>query len=78
LSRLFTAVPAILAGLIIIEGQFEFGGISTTFFEAVEDADIPLIVGVLLVIGVVGLVLRFILDVVAAWLDPRIRFGAST
>jgi ABC-type dipeptide/oligopeptide/nickel transport system permease component len=41
----------------------------------VETQDIPTIMGVLVVLGVIGIVLRVVADVVIAYLDPRQRHG---
>lgn len=69
----FLAVPTILAGMVIIEYGLEVRGLSWAFFNAVETQDIPTIMGVLVVLGLLGIVLRVVADVVIAYLDPRQR-----
>jgi ABC-type dipeptide/oligopeptide/nickel transport system permease component len=69
----FLALPTILAGMVIIEYGLEVRGLSWTFFNAVETQDIPTIMGVLVVLGVLGISLRIVADVVIAHLDPRQR-----
>lgn len=69
----FLALPTILAGMVIIEFGLEVRGLSWAFFSAVETQDIPLIMGVLVVLGVIGILLRVAADVVIAYLDPRQR-----
>jgi peptide/nickel transport system permease protein len=76
LTRLFVGVPYILTALIIIEQQLEVGGLSQTFFEAVGTADTPVVLGVVVVVGVIGLVLRLLMDILVAVLDPRVRTAA--
>jgi peptide/nickel transport system permease protein len=71
----FLALPTILAGMVIIEFGLEVRGLSWAFFSAVETQDIPTIMGVLVVLGVIGIVLRVVADVVIAYLDPRQRHG---
>jgi ABC-type dipeptide/oligopeptide/nickel transport system permease component len=39
----------------------------------VETQDIPLIMGVLVILGVIGIGLRVVADLVIAYLDPRQR-----
>lgn len=73
MSRFFASVPYILAGLIIIEHEFALQGLSTTFFQAVEAVDVPLILGVLVTVGLLVLALRLALEITHAWIDPRIR-----
>jgi ABC-type dipeptide/oligopeptide/nickel transport system permease component len=69
----FLALPTILAGMVIIEYGLEVRGLSWTFFNAVETQDIPTIMGVLVVLGVLGIALRVVADLVIAYLDPRQR-----
>lgn len=73
ISGSFLALPTIIAGMVIIEFGLEVRGLSWAFFNAVETQDIPLIMGVLVVIGVMGVMLRVVADVVIAYLDPRQR-----
>lgn len=92
LSRSFAALPFLLTGLIIIEYQVQVGpcafgqgaecvywtgGLSTTLFHAVRNADVPVIVGVLVTMGILLLVLRLVAEVAHATLDPRIRLGGN-
>lgn len=72
-SRLITSVPYLIAGLIIIEREVKLRGVASLFFEAIEVAEVPVILGVLVVVGLIGAVLRIGLDVVQALVDPRIR-----
>jgi peptide/nickel transport system permease protein len=67
------AIPTLLAGMVIIEWGLEVQGLSTLFFQAVESQDIPLIMGVLVVLGLFGVVIRIVADVCIAYLDPRQR-----
>ncbi len=47
------------------------------FTGAVETQDVPLIMGVLVMLGVIGVVFRVVVDVVIAYLDPRQRQGTA-
>lgn len=73
ISRLITSVPYLISGLIIIERQLSLEGVASLFFRAIEAADVPVILGILVVVGLVGLALRIALDAVEAILDPRVR-----
>ncbi|MBU1226195.1 MAG: ABC transporter permease [Actinobacteria bacterium] len=73
ISRLVSSMPYLIAGLIIIERELSLQGVSSLFFVAIEAADVPMIIGILVVVGVVGLVLRIVLDFVQASIDPRLR-----
>lgn len=73
ISRLITSVPYLLTGLIIIERELNLNGVASLFFNAIETGNVPIIVGILVVVGLIGLVLRVVLDIVQAIIDPRIR-----
>jgi peptide/nickel transport system permease protein len=77
LSRFLTGVPYLLTGLIILEREFQLGGLSSLFFVSIEEANTPLIIGTLLMMGVIGLVARVVLDVLHFTLDPRIRVAGE-
>ncbi len=50
-------------------------GLGSLLFGALSTQNSPLLIGALLVVGVLTLLIRIVLDVVHAALDPRIRFG---
>ncbi|MDH3539265.1 MAG: ABC transporter permease [Acidimicrobiia bacterium] len=74
LSRLVVSVPYFLTGLVILEFMFEVqGGLGNLIFRAINLQDTPLVVGSMLIVGVLTLVLRLVLEVAIAALDPRVR-----
>lgn len=75
LAGSFLALPSVLAGLIIVEWELQMAGLSTVLFGAIESQDVPLIMGVMVILGILGLVLRVVTDVSIAVLDPRQRKG---
>lgn len=93
LSRLVTSIPYMLTGLIIIEYSFGFsrrsglatlrgspdtwGGLGSAMFGSLVNQNMGVVMGALLVVGVLSLVARLLLDVLHAFLDPRIRYGES-
>ena len=94
LSRLVTSIPYLLTGLIILEYSFGFsgrsglasfhaspeawGGLGSAMFGALVNQDMLVVIGALLVVGLLSLAARLLLDVLHAFLDPRIRYGDST
>lgn len=77
LTASLVSVPTILAGMIIVEWELEMGGLSTLFFDAMAFQDTPMIMGVLVVLGVLGIVVRLVTELVVAGLDPRVRAGST-
>lgn len=76
-SRFFMGVPWMLTGLIIIEREMAVFGLSTVFFNAVTTVNTPLILGTLIVMGVLSLIIWLGMEVLHAFLDPRIRYEAA-
>lgn len=77
LSRFVTGVPYLLAGLIIIEREVKLRGMASVFFSSIESGDIPVIIGTLVVVGLIGLVLRIVLDLIQVAVDPRLRLEGA-
>lgn len=75
LAGSFLAFPTVLAGMIIVESELEMEGLSSVFFAAIEFQDIPVIMGVMVVLGLIGVGFRIVTDVTIATLDPRQRRG---
>jgi peptide/nickel transport system permease protein len=59
--------------MIIVEFELEMEGLSSVLFDAIEFQDIPVIMGVIVVLGVIGVGFRLLTDVTIAFLDPRQR-----
>ena len=75
LAGSFLTFPTVLAGMIIVEYELEMQGLSSVLFDAIEFQDIPVIMGVIVVLGLIGIGFRLVTDVTIAVLDPRQRRG---
>jgi peptide/nickel transport system permease protein len=64
---------AVLTGTIITETIFSWPGIGRLLIQAIGFRDYPLVQGCVLFIAVVYVSMNLIVDLVYAWLDPRIR-----
>ena len=71
-ARLAVSIPYLMTGLVIIERAVSWPGIGTMLFSSIESQDIPTVVSVLMVIGVVTMVTRLVLEIITYALDPRI------
>ncbi len=65
----------LFSGAVIIEKIFNVPGVGTLIVDAMGRRDIPLVQGVVLIIVVFVLVVNLVVDLVYAWLDPRIRYS---
>ncbi len=83
-----TAMPAILtlavlglfssvAGNIIVEGIFGWPGIGNLYFIAVQQNDVPVLMGTLAIETFINMIGFILLDLVYGLLDPRIKAGAE-
>ena len=66
-------IPGLIGGSVVIESVFNWPGIGSTLMGAVTSGDYPIIMVTTLLIATVMLVISFMVDVLSAWLDPRIR-----
>lgn len=64
----------VLGGAVVVESIFNWPGIGTLALKAIQDRDFPMIQGTVLVIAVVFTLVNFVVDLVYAALDPRIRY----
>lgn len=66
---------ALLSGAVIAEKIFERRGLGTLFLDAFFARDLPIVQGVVLLVGVSYVMVNFIVDLVYAWVDPRVRLA---
>jgi peptide/nickel transport system permease protein len=66
---------ALLSGAVIAEKIFERPGLGTLFLEGFFARDIPVVQGVVLLVGVIYVLVNVALDVAYAVVDPRVRLG---
>lgn len=58
----------------IQSGAINFQGMGWAFYMALYLQDLPIVLGALFVVGVLAVVARLVLDLLHAYLDPRIRY----
>lgn len=68
-------VPALIGGSVVIESVFSYPGIGTTMTNAITNMDYNLVLVITLIIAAVMLIASFMVDVLNAVLDPRVRLG---
>ena len=65
---------AVLTGTIITETIFAWPGVGRLLIQAISFRDYPLVQGCILFIAVTYVLVNLTVDLVYAWLDPRIRY----
>jgi ABC-type dipeptide/oligopeptide/nickel transport system permease component len=74
LSRLVISLPYLLTSVVIIESAVGWPGMGTSMWNALYWQNMPVVMATLMLVGVISLVARLFLDVIIAYLDPRIRY----
>ena len=68
------SIPALVVGAVFTETVFSWPGMGSLYLEAVRGRDIPLLMGMTLVIAIFVLGANILTDVAYAIVDPRIRY----
>jgi peptide/nickel transport system permease protein len=66
---------SMLAGAVFVEYIFGWNGLGKEVVEALNTLDLPVIMGSVLVIAATFVAINIIVDVIYAYLDPRIRLS---
>jgi peptide/nickel transport system permease protein len=67
-------LPLLLGGAVVTEAIFGWPGMGRLYFNASSTADIPVVMGILLIISVLVVLFQIITDLTYTTLDPRIRY----
>ncbi len=63
----------LLGGAVVVETVYSWPGLGRLAFEAVMSRDFSVLLGVLLLSSLLVIVANALVDIVQAWLDPRIE-----
>jgi peptide/nickel transport system permease protein len=64
---------SMLAGAVFVEYIFGWNGLGKQIVESLNQLDLPVVMGAVLVIGATFVFINFLVDIIYAWLDPRVR-----
>ena len=64
----------LLGGAVLTETVFAWPGVGTLMVQGILARDFPLVQGCVLVVALSFVVINLIVDLLYAWLDPRIRY----
>jgi peptide/nickel transport system permease protein len=65
----------LIGATVIIEPIFSLPGVGDILVQSINDHDVPVVEGIVLVFAVVVVVANLLADILYAVLDPRIRYG---
>lgn len=64
---------SMLAGAVFVEYIFGWNGLGKQIVEALNQLDLPVVMGAVLTIALTFVVITILVDIIYAWLDPRVR-----
>ena len=73
ISYLGPTFVTMITGSVIIDIYFSTGGMGQFFVDAALNRDYSLLMGVTILFGVMTVVFNAVVDILYAWLDPKIR-----
>ena len=74
---LFLRLPDFLSGALIVETIFIWPGIGSLNYEAILNQDYFVVMGVTMLMAFIVVMCNLISDILYAFIDPRVRFGAK-
>lgn len=77
ISYMGPATAALITGSVVVERIYSIPGLGSYFVQGALNRDYTLVMGVVVFYGVVIVVLNFIVDLLYAWLNPRIRYSEA-
>lgn len=66
-----------LGGNIIVEHLFSWPGVGRYAYNAIQNNDLEALQGFVITVGVLYVGLNVIIDLLYAWIDPRVRLGGK-
>jgi oligopeptide transport system permease protein len=75
ISFMGPATAAMITGSVVIERIYSIPGLGSYFVQGALNRDYTLVMGVVVFYGVIIILLNFIVDILYAWMNPRIRYN---
>ena len=72
-SQLGIDVGTLLGGVVVVETVFGIGGIGQDSVAAIDQGNLPVIIGFVLAAAVFVIVANILVDIAYTLLDPRVR-----
>ncbi len=65
----------LMGGLVVTEQVFNLNGIGKLFVESVTNYDYTMTQSLVMLVVAIFVFTNFVVDIMYAWLDPRIRYS---
>ena len=80
LNPVITAISgwfaSMLAGAVFVEYVFGWNGLGKEIVNALNTLDLPVIMGSVLIIAVMFIIINIFVDIIYAWLDPKVKLNS--
>ncbi|MBT8041373.1 MAG: oligopeptide ABC transporter permease OppB [Xanthomonadales bacterium] len=74
ISYMGPATAALITGSVVVERIYSIPGLGSYFVQGALNRDYTLVMGVVVFYGMIIILFNFIVDLLYAWLNPRIRY----
>jgi len=74
ISYLGPAFVTMITGSVVIDMYFSTGGIGRSFVDSALNRDYAVMMGITILVGALTIFFSLVVDVLYAWIDPKIRY----
>lgn len=74
ISYLGPAFVSMITGSVVIDMYFSTGGIGKSFVDSALNRDYAVMMGVTILVGALTILFSLVVDIMYAWIDPKIRY----
>ena len=74
ISYLGPVFVSMITGSVVIDMFFSTGGIGKAFVDAALNRDYAVMMGVTILVGTLTILFNLVVDILYAWIDPKIRY----
>ena len=67
-------LASMLGGAVLVEVTFSWPGLANRLFEAIVGRDYPVVQGIVVFFALIVTIASILIDIINAWIDPRIRY----
>ena len=68
---------SMLAGAVFVEYVFGWRGMGLLMFRALEQSDLPVVLGCVSVVAATFVAINMLVDLAYGWLDPRVKLSSA-
>jgi oligopeptide transport system permease protein len=73
-SYLGPVFVSMITGSVVIDIYFSTGGIGKAFVDSALNRDYAVMMGVTILVGALIILFNLVVDILYAWIDPKIRY----